>query len=108
MRLPVVHLERTVNGQREKRTVNTTAYARDIAKWHRKGFKLAGEYTPPETPDATVDFARRQDEKELARAANPNHEASNDAERQYEHRQGRPVVTVKRKPGRPKKKDSAP
>ena len=94
MKLPVVHLERTVNGAREKRTINTTAYARDIAKWGRKGFKLISEYTPPGTPDAVVDFARRQDEKEMAREANPKHEARHDAERRYEHQQGRPEVAL--------------
>lgn len=87
MRLPTVKLARR-NGRGETETLilNQTAYARDISGYVQAGWKVMS-YRHGDAPDSVVDFLRKQDEKEIAREANPNHEASNDAERTYEARQ---------------------
>lgn len=93
MKLPTVVVQRKdVFGRIEKKTINTTDYARDIGRWVRDNWKIVSESHQGATPDSTVDFARRQEEKEMARRTNPQHEARRDVERRYEARQGRPNI----------------
>lgn len=94
-RLPTVKLVRRHKGRRQTRVVNRTAYTRDIASYVSAGWKILSERRG-DASDAVVDFARRQDIKEMARERNPKSAASDDAQRRWLGKQSHKNINTRR------------
>jgi hypothetical protein len=84
MKLATVKLKNKRTG--EVKIINQTEYARDIARWHE--WKALTWQRGDATDELEV-WMEKQAIKEIARVANPNHEARKDPQRAYEARQGR-------------------
>ena len=67
----------------ECKIINAATYAMNIALYH--DWKIIASRRG-DADDDLEEFLQRQHEKELARVANPNHEAHNDPKRAFEAR----------------------
>lgn len=103
--LPVVKLRRVVRGREERRVVNQTDYARDIAGWGRNGWELVS-MKGGSAEDAVVMKAAEQSDIELHRKTDPAEmKKRGDAQRAFEAR----AVTVSTTPKLPDPEpDAAP